>query len=176
MAMDLGISKDNPKRIESAIKYSLVIAVNNGNSCVIYENLIKFVSDLLGIDEKQIEEEIINLKATEGIYLEEREEKVWVYLNNSYIAEKNISEKLIALNKTKNIKHIKNLKAELKQAEDKQDIILSEEQRQAVKAVNENNVCIITGGPRNWKNNNNKDNNRYIQNQKNESCTLCSYR
>ena len=70
MAMDLGISKENPKRIESAIKYSLIIASNNGNSCVIYENLVKFVSDLLSIDKPQIEEEIINLKASEGIYLE----------------------------------------------------------------------------------------------------------
>ena len=35
MAMDLGIAKENAKRIESAIKYSLIIASHNGNSCVI---------------------------------------------------------------------------------------------------------------------------------------------
>lgn len=147
MAMELGISKDNSKRIESAIKYSLIIASHNGNSCVIYENLVKFVADLLGINEEQIEEEIINLKATENIYLEEREEKEWVYLNNFYVAEKNIADKLIALDETKNIKKIKNFKSELEKAQEKQDIILSEEQREAIKAVNENNVCIITGGP-----------------------------
>lgn len=147
MAMELGISKDNSKRIESAIKYSLIIASHNGNSCVIYENLVKFVADLLGINEEQIEEEIINLRATENIYLEEREEKEWVYLNNFYIAEKNIADKLITLDETKNIKKIKNFNAELEKAEEKQDIILSEEQKEAIKAVNENNVCIITGGP-----------------------------
>lgn len=147
MAMELGISKDNSKRIESAIKYSLIIASHNGNSCVIYENLVKFVADLLGINEEQIEEEIINLKSTENIYLEEREEKEWVYLNNFYIAEKNIADKLIALDETKNIKKIKNFNAELEKAQAKQDIILSEEQREAIKAINENNVCIITGGP-----------------------------
>ena len=144
MAMELGISKDNSKRIESAIKYSLIIASHNGNSCVIYENLVKFVADLLGINEEQIEEEIINLKATENIYLEEREEKEWVYLNNFYTAEKNIADKLIALDETKKIK---NFKDELEKVEEKQDIILSEEQKEAIKAVNENNVCIITGGP-----------------------------
>lgn len=147
MAMELGISKENSKRIESAIKYSLIIASHNGNSCVIYENLVKFVSDLLGINEEQIEEEIINLKATENIYLEEREEKEWVYLNNFYVAEKNIADKLIALDETKNIKKIKNFKSELEKAQEKQDIILSAEQKEAVKAVNDNNVCIITGGP-----------------------------
>lgn len=147
MAMDLGISKENSKRIESAIKYSLIIASHNGNSCVIYENLVKFVADLLGINETQIEEEIINLKATENIYLEEREEKEWVYLNNFYVAEKNIADKLIALEGAKNIKKIKNFNVELEKAEEKQDIILSEEQKQAIKVVNEENVCIITGGP-----------------------------
>ena len=147
MAMDLGISKENPKRIESAIKYSLVIASRNGNSCVIYENLVKFVSNLLEIDATQIEEEIIDLKATENIFIEEREEKEWIYLNNFYIAEKNIADKLIALNDTKNIKKMKNFKLELEKVEKKQDIILSEEQRKAVSAVNDNNVCIITGGP-----------------------------
>lgn len=147
MAMELGISKENSKRIESAIKYSLIIASHNGNSCVIYENLVKFVSDLLGINEEQIEEEIINLKATESIYLEEREDKEWVYLNNFYTTEKNMADKLIALDETKNIKKIKNFNVELEKAQEKQDIILSEEQKEAIKSVNENNVCIITGGP-----------------------------
>ena len=147
IAMELGISKENPKRIESAIKYSLILASHNGNSCVIYENLVQFTSDLLGINEEQIEEEIINLKAAEGIYLEERDDKEWVYLNNFYVAEKNIADKLIALDKTKNIKKVNNFNTELEKAEKKQDIILSEEQKEAVKAVNENNVCVITGGP-----------------------------
>ena len=145
--MELGISKENPKRIESAIKYSLILASHNGNSCVIYENLVQFIVDLLGINEEQIEEEIINLKASEGIYLEERDDKEWVYLNNFYVAEKNISDKLLALDKTKNIKKVNNFNSELERAEKKQDIILSEEQKEAVKAVNDNNVCVITGGP-----------------------------
>jgi len=147
MAMDLGIAIDNGQRIASGIKYSLVIAGNNGNSCVLYENLVRFVSDLLNVNEENIEEEIINLKVKSEVYLEEREDGEWVYLSSFYIAEKNIAEKLIALGKTKNIKEIKNFKVELEKVESKQDIILSEEQKEAINAVNNNNVCIITGGP-----------------------------
>lgn len=147
IAMDLGISKDNAQRITSAIKYSLIIASYNGHSCVIYENLVEFVSDLLQIKPELIEEEIVNLKATKDIYLEEREDKEWVYLSNFYIAEKNIAEKLIALKLAKNTKQIKNFKSELEKSAQKQDINLSKEQKEAVNLVNENNVCIITGGP-----------------------------
>ena len=104
---------------------------------------------MLTINETQIEEELINLKAKEEIYIEEIENKEWVYLKNFYIAEQNIAEKLMALNSTRNIKKIKNFEKELEKAEQDEDIILSEEQREAIKAVNDNNVCIITGGPRN---------------------------
>ena len=149
MALELGINVENSARIASGIKYSLILTGNNGNTCALYENLVQFVSDLLQIGKEQIEEEIINLKAKEEIYLEERLDGKWVYLNNFYIAEKNIAQKLIALDNSKNIKEIKNFKKELGKVEDKEEIELSEEQKEAVKAVNDNNVCIITGGPRN---------------------------
>lgn len=147
MALELGINVDNNYRIASGIKYSLIIAGNNGNTCVLYENLVLFVSDLLNIGKEQIEEEIINLKVKEEIFLEERLDKEWVYLDSFYIAEKNIAEKIMAIQNSKNIKEIKNFKKELEKAEQKEEIILSEEQKEAIKAINDNNVCIITGGP-----------------------------
>ncbi len=147
MAMDLGIDKQSTSRISSAIKYSLILAGNNGNSAVLYDNLINYISNLLGIEPEIIEDEIINLKAKQEIFLEEYEDKEWVYLDTFYTAEQNIAEKLIGLDNAKNIKHIKNFKTELEKTEKDEEIILSEEQKEAIKAVNENNVCVITGGP-----------------------------
>lgn len=147
MAMDLGIDEQSSSRISSAIKYSLVLAGNNGNSAVLYNNLLSYVSNLLGIGTETIEEEIINLKAKQELFLEKYEDNEWVYLDTFYSAEQNIAEKLIALDKAKNIKYIKNFKSELAKTEENEKIILSEEQKEAIKAVNENNVCVITGGP-----------------------------
>ena len=147
MAMELGIDEQSSSRIASAIKYSLILAGNNGNSAVIYENLLSYVSNLLRIGTETIEDEIINLKAKQEIFLEEYEDKEWVYLDTFYTAEQNIAEKLIALDNAKNIKYIKNFKAELDKTEENENIVLSEEQKDAIKAINENNVCVITGGP-----------------------------
>ena len=147
MAMDLGIDEQSSSRIASAIKYSLILAGNNGNSAVIYENLLSYVSNLLRIGTETIENEIINLKAKQEIFLEEYDDKEWVYLDTFYTAEQNIAEKLIALDNAKNIKYIKNFKAELDKTEENENIVLSEEQKDAIKAVNENNVSVITGGP-----------------------------
>ena len=147
MAMDLGINKNDVKRIESAIKYSLILSSNNGHTCAIKENLIKFVKELLGVNEKDIEETLINLNVQQRVILEQRKEATFVYLNTYYFAEKFIADRLIALNRADNVKKIKNFKGKFKIIEEASNIFLSEKQKEAIEAVNENNVCIITGGP-----------------------------
>lgn len=146
MAMDLGIDSSNEKRIESAIKYSLATASYNGNTCVAKENLIVFVKALTDTEAQDIENCLINLKGKEEIAVEKREEE-WIYLYPFFKAEKNIAEKLINLNSTKNIKRISNLKQLLKIQEKMSKIELSDKQKEAIEQVNENNVSVITGGP-----------------------------
>ena len=75
------------------------------------------------------------------------EENDWIYLTAFYTAEQNIAEKIQVLIQSKNIKKIENIKKELKNIEKKSEIELSQKQKEAVEAINENNVCIITGGP-----------------------------
>ena len=147
MAMDLGVAPNDVKRIESAIKYSLTLSSINGHTCAIKENLIKFVQDLLKVTEEDIEEVLINLNTNEKVILEKRNDQEWLYLNTYYFAEKFVAERLVALNKADNIKKIKNFKVKFNKIEEEAKIFLSEKQKQAIKMVDENNVCIITGGP-----------------------------
>lgn len=148
MALDIGIAIDNTKRIKSGIKYSLIRVSYNGHTCVKKENLIIFVHELLGVQCEHIEDCLIDLKMQNEVVVEKQDEDVeLVYLQAFYKAETNIAEKIISLNNTENIKEIKNLKKELKQIEKDENIVLSEKQKEAIEAVNENNVCIITGGP-----------------------------
>ena len=147
MALDIGIEYDSEKRIRSGIKHALTLSTYNGHCAVIYENLIEFVSNLLNVREEDIENALINMKAKKDLVIEERDNEEWVYLYEYYHAEKNIAEKLVKLDKYKNIKEIPNFNKELEMFEKKSDIKLSEEQKEAIKAINEHNVCVITGGP-----------------------------
>ena len=99
------------------------------------------------ISEDLIETEFINLRAKEKIVIEDRDSEKWVYLYEFYKAELNTAEKLLILKNSKNIKHISKIDKELKILENKSDIILSEKQIEAIKQINDNNVCVITGGP-----------------------------
>ncbi len=147
IAMDIGIAQNNDKRIRSGIKYALIRATYNGHCAVLKEVLYDFVKNLLNIELEDIDNEIINMKARKEVYIEEIDEKTWVYLYYYYLVEENVANKLLLLDKAKNIKKISNLNDEIKDIEKETNIFLSEKQKEAIEAVNNNNVCIITGGP-----------------------------
>lgn len=147
MALEMGIAQNNEKRIRSGIKYALIRATYNGHCAVLKENLYEFVKTLLNVDFDDIENSIINMKASKEVYIENRKEKTWVYLYYYYMVEENIASKLLTLDKARNIKKIPHLNKEIKEIEKETNIFLSEKQKEAIEAVNNNNVCIITGGP-----------------------------
>ena len=147
MALDLGISYDNQKRVESGIKYALIKATYNGHSCVVKENLIEFVITLLDVTTECIEDNLIGLKAKDEIVIEKRDGIEWIYLYNFYKVEEEIATRIIRLDNSKNMKKIEHIDKALKKVEEKSKIELSEKQKEAIKAINEKNVTIITGGP-----------------------------
>ncbi len=147
MALKMGIDLENNERIKSGIKYALKLSTNNGHCAVLYENLVQFVKELLNISEDNIENNIIFLQTKKEIILEDRDKQEWVYLANYYLAEKNVAENLIELNNYLNIKQISNFDKKLKKIEKNSDLELSEKQIEAIKSIQDNNVCIITGGP-----------------------------
>ena len=147
MALNLGISYDNQKRVESGIKYGLIKATYNGHACVIKENLIEFVITLLDVTTENVEDNLISLKAKEEIIIEKREGTEWIYLENFYKVEQEIAIRIARLDEAPNMKKIEHIESALKKVESKSNIELSEKQREAVKSINQNNVTIITGGP-----------------------------
>ena len=147
MAIELGIQRENQKRIKNGIKYALIKITYNGHCCTLKSNLIEYVEQLLNVNEVIIEEGIINLRANKDIVIEDRDGEEWVYLYSFYNAEKQIAERIIKLQKAKIVKKVSNIEKELKMVEEKTDMLLSEKQKEAIRAINDNNVTIITGGP-----------------------------
>jgi len=169
MAMDMGTKYNDERRIKSAIKYALVLSSYNGHTCVIKENLIQFIIDLLDVSAEEVEDSLINMKVAGNIV----EEQNWIYLDILYKCEKNIADKLIALSEAKNMKKIKNFKAELEKAEQSEDIILSNKQKEAIELADSNNVCVITGMPGTGKTTTIKSIIKMYKNQ-NKKVVLCA--
>ena len=147
MAIQLGVEKENQKRVKSGIKYALIKITYNGHCCTLKENLIEYVKTLLNVNEPVIEDGIINLKVNNEIIIENRNGEEWIYLYSFYNAENQIAERITKLYKARNVKKVSNIEKELRLVEERTDILLSEKQKEAIKAINDNNVTIITGGP-----------------------------
>ena len=147
MAIRIGITPDNNRRVQTGIKYGLIRSTNNGNSCVLETNLIEYVQSLLDVNSETIEDNLIELKTKGEIVYELRENEEWVYLARFYETEQEIAYRLRKLEQSKNIKEIKNIEVALKKIEKESEIELSEKQKEAIEEINKNNVLIITGGP-----------------------------
>ena len=148
IALEIGVPKTSEYRIKSGIKYALLTSSYNGNTCVLRDNLVDFVESVLEVSKEEINDELVNLNVKEEIYIEEREDgEEWIYLYPFYKAELNITERLCKLDESKNVKKIKNFETEIRIQEKLLDIELSEKQFEAIKQINEHNICIITGGP-----------------------------
>ena len=130
MALDLGVSYDNDKRIASGIKYGLIRSTYNGHACVEKNNLIEFVINLLDVNSENVEDGLINLKVKEEIVIETREKSEYIYLYNFYQTEREIAYRIKKLQESKNIKKILNLNTQLKKAEQISSIELSEKQKE----------------------------------------------
>lgn len=147
IALQIGVPMDSDYRIKSGVKYSLLVASYNGNTCVQKENLIQYVEGILEVNRERIEENLINLNVSSEIHIIEKDDIEWVFLEPLYKAEKNIAERLVILRDCNNTKKMKNFEQEIKKHEKNMDIELSEKQFEAICQINENNVSIITGGP-----------------------------
>ena len=147
MAIRIGITPDNDRRVQTGIKYGLIKSTNNGNSCVLETNLIEYVQSLLDVNSETIEDNLIELKTKGEIVYELREKEEWVYLTRFYESEQEIAYRLKKLEQSKNVKEIKNVESALRKIEKESDIELSEKQKEAIEEINRNNVLIITGGP-----------------------------
>ena len=143
MAMKNGVAYNYEERIKCGIKYALASATLNGHTRVQIENLYSFCRELLGVSTEELEDSIIKLKIMNQVI----EEDGWIYLSAFYQAEHNIAERIQILQLSKNSKKIENVNKKVKNIEKHSDIELSKEQIEAIIAINENNVCIITGGP-----------------------------
>ena len=146
-ALENGFEINNYKRIKCGIKYSLVKITYNGHCCTLEANLIKYVKELLKVEEDDIEHCLIDLNVKEEIVIEKREDENWVYSKEIYDAEANIASKLILLDSAQNIKRIAGFDSELEKIEKAGNINLSAKQKEAIQSINSNNVVIITGGP-----------------------------
>ena len=145
VALKAGFEKISEFRIMAFLKYWLEQEAQKGNAWV-------YPSDLLYAVEEMIKEEIdqeffrnVIYKLYEDGILYWDESKSFISLKKYWELENNIKEELIRLLESDNTFEYDNYELRLSKAEEYQGWRYTSEQRNAIRTVLENNVCIITG-------------------------------
>ena len=151
IAYHAGFEEDSIERIKAATVYQLLLLANNGNACYPQNKLIGLVSKMLKMDIDKIEEAIYALEKERSIKIESVTDNnfsmnEFVYIYSLYLIEKSISKILLNLhNARKNSIRINDKL--IPETVKKQKFELSNEQINALQAVLENKITVITGGP-----------------------------
>lgn len=142
---NLGLSLDNEERIDTGIIYAINKITEFGHTCVEKENLVKYASDILQVGTKDIENGISRLVLNSKLYIQKINEKDYIFRRSFYLAEENIARNII-LRVEENIKQ-KDYKKQIERVSRKNNIILSDEQKEAISNSLNNKLTVITGGP-----------------------------
>ena len=146
IASRIGIHTDSDYRIRSGLLYVLLQATGEGHTCLPKEDLLHRASTLLGVEEEQMETQLMNLCMDRKLVMKEQNGKVMVWYGQYYYMELNVAKMLHDLNLECEMEESQIVK-KLSKVEKQASITLDEMQRKAVVEAVKNGVLVITGGP-----------------------------
>lgn len=147
IAEKMGIDKSSEYRIQSGIKYALWLYVNEGHTYVPQKLFCENTAEMLEVGSEQVYEALIQLAFEGEVHIENLEGRAVIFSMPYFAAEQNVCKCLLSLNNA-GLKPISsNVDKLITATEGETGILLSENQKFAVKASLQNGVSVVTGGP-----------------------------
>ncbi len=148
IAKTLNVKQNEEKRIQAATQLILNHnALLNGHSCVPKKNLAIVVSSFLKQEKNTVLKEIDKLIENNVLFSKKTTTKEFVFLPVYYLAEKYISQKIVALNQFKEEIDEEDFKNLILIEEERLKIKFTKLQKKAIKTAIESGVFVLTGGP-----------------------------
>lgn len=147
LAFNLGIQREDKRRIISGIDYALMQLCNNGHCCIPEMALVDKTAKIL-----QVNNQIIFTILKEHIDIGSLNTEVvggetLIYPPYLYYAEKKVATRLLQLQQATEPLSEDNLSLFIKVWEKDNQIQLAQKQKEAIKACLHHGVLVLTGGP-----------------------------
>lgn len=147
LAFNLGIQREDKRRIISGIDYALMQLCNNGHCCIPEMALVDKTAKIL-----QVNNQIIVTILKERIDIGSLNTEVvggetLIYPPYLYYAEKKVATRLLQLQQATEPLSEDNLSLFIKVWEKDNQIQLAQKQKEAIKACLHHGVLVLTGGP-----------------------------
>ena len=147
IAFNLGIQKDDAKRISSGIDYSLMQLCTNGHCCVPETALIAKTAKILQLETATVRQILNERIQNETLNTENISGELLIYPPYLYYAEKKVAKRLLELQQNTKELDENNISLFIKVWEKENRIHLAHNQQEAVKACLHHGVFVLTGGP-----------------------------
>lgn len=145
-AISLGVSGDDPRRVEAGILFELRYNLTAGHSFLPHSKLTDITAQLLSVSTDTVEKSILQLLSVERLMQDRLANIDILYLPELYRAELGCTRKLLAYANSKHPVRGK-LDKLVKIAARDTGIVYSQQQEDAIRAAAENGLLLVTGGP-----------------------------
>lgn len=147
IAFNLGIHKDDKKRIASGIDYALMQLCNNGHCCIPENVLVEKTAKLLQLPHQNIFSILKERINDDSVNTETIGGEILIYPPYLYYAEKKVASRLHELQKNSEPLPEENINLFIKVWEKDNHLKLAQLQQEAIKACLRHGVFVLTGGP-----------------------------
>lgn len=147
IAQAMGISSNSKYRIHSGIRYTINTFHLEGHTYAPGELLVDRAKDLLNVTEEEVAEGMQEMALKQRIQLERKDEEIIVYSMPYFFAETNACKKLIELSQIELEPLQIDVDEEISNIEEEDQIVLAENQKEAIRQSVDKGVLVITGGP-----------------------------
>ncbi len=145
-AIELGVSGDDPRRVEAGILFELTYNMSAGHTFLPEGKLIAATSQLLSVDAESVREGLGRLAEAERIHRDRLADIDIAYLPQLYEAELYSTVRLLQA-ASYHHPEPENLDRLMKTVEQESAVSYSAQQAQAIRSAATNGVLLITGGP-----------------------------
>lgn len=145
-AIELGVSADDPRRVEAGILFELNYNLSAGHSFLPEEKLTAAAAQLLSVEEDCIRKGIERLLEGERLVRQQLTGITVIYLPELYEAEVFCTQRLLQFASAR-IPEPFGLEAMLRRAAGDSGIAYSAEQERAIREAAVSGVLLVTGGP-----------------------------
>ena len=147
IAKSAGIAEDSKERIEAGLGHALLTVSQQGHCCIPAPALTERAAKLLGTPTEEVREVLKEALAAERLAFEEVGAETLIYPPWLYRAEKRTAQMLFFLQQKAAVLPAERAAAIVADWERAAGITLAAEQQQAVAAVLDHAVFVLTGGP-----------------------------
>jgi len=145
-AVELGVSAEDPRRVESGLLFELRYNLSAGHSFLPEEKLVNATASLLSVGTECIYDGITRLIQAERLVGDKLAGIHVLYLPALYHAEKYCTNTLLAF-AAKHYPNPSRLSTMLKRAEKESGIAYSSQQLEAIEEAARSGLLLVTGGP-----------------------------